>query len=72
LAWIVRQAKSENKSFNTYIAEIVEEKKEKVERMERLRIPDTISPEVMSLLGIISPFSEEEISSDARLDHILR
>lgn len=60
MEWIVRQAKIENMSFNAYMEKIVEEKKEHIERMEGLRFPETISPEAMSLFGIITPITEED------------
>lgn len=37
----------------------------------RTIVEDSLSPRIQALIGIVPPFSQEEIESDERLKHIL-
>lgn len=42
-----------------------------LDRNQSVNQSTTFSPRIQSLIGIIPPFTQEEIDSDERLNHIL-
>ena len=69
MAWLTNQARLENKSFNAYMTEMAQERREKVMAMSAIRIPTEISPKIFELRGSLGTIPEEKIKRDPRLAH---
>lgn len=64
-----RRAKSENRSFNSYVTNVLEKATEP--RIPKLPKDFKVSEELMEWIGFVPEISEEQIESDDRLKYLL-